>query len=164
MSNARILVSGNLALASYATVDEAVRTVGKPRTDLTVCEGADTARMLAPERQLWAPDVFAARTAKPACALSIVRAIICGALLAALVGVIASSFVSMRVSGERAAVEAVRYTEVAVASGDSLWSLASEHPVEGFDTSRTVELIRHRNGLTSGTLRAGMSIEVPVAI
>lgn len=161
MSNARFLVSGNLALAPHAAGAVPTRA---PHGNLTVCEGARSTCVLAPERQLWAPDVFAGRAAKPACALSIARAIVCGVLLVVLAGVIASSFVSARVSGERAAMEAVRYTEVAVASGDSLWSLASEHPVEGLDTARTVELICDRNGLASGTLYAGMSIEVPEAM
>ena len=161
MSNARFLVSGNLALAPHAAGAVPARA---PHGNLTVCDGVCSTRALAPECQLWAPDVFAAHTAKPACVLSIVRAIVCGAVLVVLAGVIASSFVSARVSGERAAMEAVRYTEVVVASGDSLWSLASEHPVDGLDAARTVELIRDRNGLTSGTLRTGMPIEVPAAM
>lgn len=156
MNSARILVSGNLALASHA-----VEAPARPR--LTVIEGTCAVRAVAPERQLWAPDRFAARTAKRSSAASLVRFVIAGIVLTALAGALAFSFVSARMESERMAAASARRTEVSVAQGDSLWSLASEHPVEGLDTAKTVALIRDWNGLANGALSVGAVLTVPAA-
>lgn len=157
MNSARILVSGNLALASHA-----VETVAVPvRPRLAVIKGAGTVHAVDSERQLWAPDVFAAHTAKRSTAISSVYSIMAGVVLAVLVGVLAFAFVSARIESERAVIAATQRTEVSIAVGDSLWSLASEHPIEGLDTAKTVELIREWNGLTTGTLTIGAALMVP---
>jgi Tfp pilus assembly protein FimV len=50
---------------------------------------------------------------------------------------------------------------VRVESGQTLWSLAAEHPVEGSTTEQTAEAIARLNGLKGGRLVAGTSVRVP---
>lgn len=52
---------------------------------------------------------------------------------------------------------------VRVESGDSLWSLAAAHPVEGLNTDQTVQLIRQVNEIDGSTLHAGQLLHVPDA-
>lgn len=52
-------------------------------------------------------------------------------------------------------------TEYAVASGDSLWAIASAHPIEGHATSYVVKWIAARNGLDSGLIVPGQALMVP---
>ena len=48
-----------------------------------------------------------------------------------------------------------------VHTGDSLWSLAEEHPVEGLTTQETSDMIRSVNHLERGSLDAGAVLKVP---
>ena len=50
---------------------------------------------------------------------------------------------------------------VLVHDNATLWDLARAHPVEGLGTAQTVALIQERNGLTTGTIAAGQSLDVP---
>jgi hypothetical protein len=50
---------------------------------------------------------------------------------------------------------------VRISSGDTLWSIASAHPVPGLDTAATVDLIAELNGLDGFTLVAGDTVLVP---
>lgn len=160
MNSDHTLVYGNLALASRA-IEGTVAPAAPSYACLTLVDGSHSVRLLAPERQLWAADAVAARAAKPCSAASLVRCIALGALLAVLACVIAFSFVSARTAHEEAIIAASPRIEVSVAPGDSLWSLASAHPLEGLDTSRTVDLIKEWNGLASGTLQVGTVLFVP---
>ena len=56
----------------------------------------------------------------------------------------------------------VTYETVRVHTGDSLWSLAEEHPVEGLTTQETSDMIRSANHLERGSLDAGAVLKVPV--
>lgn len=49
---------------------------------------------------------------------------------------------------------------VEVFEGDSLWTLAEEHPVSGLTTQETTELIRAWNDLDHATLQPGMELLV----
>jgi len=49
-----------------------------------------------------------------------------------------------------------------VEPGDTLWSLASTHPVQGLDTMRTAELIAELNGIEDSGLTAGSVVLLPV--
>lgn len=51
---------------------------------------------------------------------------------------------------------------VLIQPGDTLWSVASDHPVPGVDTARLVARIQTMNGLESSRLVAGDTIVVPV--
>jgi hypothetical protein len=50
---------------------------------------------------------------------------------------------------------------VRISSGDTLWSIASEHPVTGLDTAGTVDLIGEINDLDGSELVAGDTVLVP---
>jgi LysM repeat protein len=52
--------------------------------------------------------------------------------------------------------------EITVVSGDSLWDIAEEHPVDGLDTVETVDLIRRWNDLDSSMLTPGSTLLVPI--
>ena len=160
MNSARVLVSGNLALAPQA-IERSAAPAASSCARLTLVSGSRPVRTLASERQLWAPDAVAARAAKPCGSASLIRCIALGTVLTVLACVIAFSFVSTRTAREQAIVAASSRIEVSVAPGDSLWSLAAAHPVKGLDTSRTVNLIREWNGLASGTLQVGEVLSVP---
>lgn len=61
------------------------------------------------------------------------------------------------------AVATVETTSVAVSAGDSLWSIAAEHGVDGLSTQDVVEVIRELNEFEQGTLQPGMELVVPVS-
>lgn len=50
---------------------------------------------------------------------------------------------------------------VQVQSGETLWSVAKTHPVDGFTTAQTSEAIARLNNLPSSTLTAGQTLLVP---
>ena len=52
-------------------------------------------------------------------------------------------------------------TEVVVQSGDTLWSLAQSHPLEGLSVDETVSIIRSWNDVPEGLVYPGMEIVVP---
>lgn len=51
--------------------------------------------------------------------------------------------------------------QVNVEPGDSLWSLAREHPIPGLSTNEVVSRIRELNDLDSSLLRPGEQLMVP---
>ena len=61
------------------------------------------------------------------------------------------------------ASNAVQFQEVKVSPGESLWSLAEEHPAAGLSTRETSDLIRSKNHLTHGSLSAGSYLKVPAS-
>lgn len=58
--------------------------------------------------------------------------------------------------------ESVETVSHLVKPGETLWSIASAHTAPGEDVRRTVALIRSANGMQSGTVRAGVTITIPV--
>lgn len=54
----------------------------------------------------------------------------------------------------------VRTALVRVESGETLWSLAQSHPVEGLTTEQTADLIAEMNGVT-GPIHVGSELKVP---
>ena len=58
--------------------------------------------------------------------------------------------------------ESVATVSHVVKAGETLWSIASAHTPPGEDVRRTVVLIRSANGMRSGTVRAGVTIAIPV--
>lgn len=86
-------------------------------------------------------------------ALAIVSVLALGSLVFAMD--VSSSYARTR-DFERVATE-----QVAVSSGDSLWTLAEEHPVPGRSTAEVVDFIREQNSLSSSTVVAGQRLLVP---
>ncbi|MXZ68546.1 MAG: LysM peptidoglycan-binding domain-containing protein [Acidimicrobiia bacterium] len=58
--------------------------------------------------------------------------------------------------------ESVATVSHVVKAGETLWSIASAHTAPGEDVRRTVALIRSANGMPSGTVKAGVTIAIPV--
>lgn len=75
--------------------------------------------------------------------------------------VLATSVFSARHAAYADSVANVTYESVRVQSGDSLWSLAQEHPIEGLSTQETSDMIRSVNHLEHGSLDAGAHLKVP---
>ena len=75
--------------------------------------------------------------------------------------VLATSIFSARHAAYAESVSNVTYETVRVQSGDSLWSLAQEHPIEGLSTQETSDMIRNVNHLEHGSLDAGAHLKVP---
>lgn len=50
---------------------------------------------------------------------------------------------------------------VRVEAGDTLWSIASAHPVPGLRTEQTVDLIRRTNGMEGSVVYVGQLLDVP---
>lgn len=51
--------------------------------------------------------------------------------------------------------------EVVVSSGDSLWSIAESHGIEGLTTAQTVDALVAWNGLVDSTITPGQTLVVP---
>jgi len=50
---------------------------------------------------------------------------------------------------------------VKVEAGDTLWSIASAHPVPGLSTEETVDLIRRTNGMEGSVVYIGQLLDAP---
>lgn len=70
--------------------------------------------------------------------------------------------VAMWLGGARAA-SAHDTATVRVRAGETLWTLAHRHAVDGQSTEQTAQLIADLNGLQGGELRQGQEIKVPRA-
>ena len=75
--------------------------------------------------------------------------------------VLATSIFSARHAAYAESASNVTYETVRVQSGDSLWSLAQEHSVDGLSTQETSDIIRSVNHLEHGSLDAGDVLKVP---
>ena len=89
---------------------------------------------------------------------------VCFALAAAIalaicvVSMVSSNVISSRI---QSSVSTVPSTEYVVVSGDSLWSIAETHPMEGHSASEVVTWIMERNGLEGGLIVPGQHLAVP---
>lgn len=73
-------------------------------------------------------------------------------------------FVSAGISARQGqALETIPTISVTVHGGDSLWSLAEEHPVTGYSTQEVVTWIKACNSLDSANIQAGQAILVPTS-
>lgn len=97
----------------------------------------------------------------PACVALKVPTIVAVAVVLTLFFVLATSIFSARHAAYAESVSNVTYETVRVQSGDSLWSLAQEHPIEGLSTQETSDMIRNVNHLEHGSLDAGAHLKVP---
>ena len=52
---------------------------------------------------------------------------------------------------------------VTVMPGDSIWSIAEEHPVEGCSTSEVVDFISEQNELSTSMITSGQHLYVPAS-
>ena len=145
--NATDMVQGNLALKLDTPVSPAFTVVKGGRSN------------------------FQAVTTKPvrnqhASAASAPVALKASTVVAVAVGFKRCFVLAMSVFSARHAAYAdsganVTYETVRVQSGDSLWSLAQEHPIDGLSTQETSDMIRSVNHLERGSLDAGAVLKVP---
>lgn len=81
---------------------------------------------------------------------------------AAVLAVIAFALIAAAMaSGDAARPAATSTRTVKVAAGETLWELASTHPIAGLSTAQTVERIAELNGLSTHNVTAGQSLNVP---
>ena len=145
--NAADMVQGNLALK--------LETPAAPA--FTVVKGGRSGFQTLPGKPVRSQCV-ATTSAPVALKASTIAAL---AVALTLFFVLATSIFSARHAAYAESVSNVTYETVRVQSGDSLWSLAQEHPIEGLSTQETSDMIRNVNHLEHGSLDAGVHLKVP---
>lgn len=145
--NATNMVQGNLALK--------LETPAAPA--FTVVKGGRSGFQTLPGKPVRSQCV-ATTSAPVALKASTIAAL---AVALTLFFVLATSIFSARHAAYAESVSNVTYETVRVQSGDSLWSLAQEHPIEGLSTQETSDMIRNVNHLEHGSLDAGVHLKVP---
>lgn len=145
--NATNMVQGNLALK--------LETPAAPA--FTVVKGGRSGFQTLPGKPVRSQCV--ATTSAPVALKA--STIVALAVALTLFFVLATSIFSARHAAYAESVSNVTYETVRVQSGDSLWSLAQEHPIEGLSTQETSDMIRNVNHLEHGSLDAGAHLIVP---
>lgn len=145
--NATDMVQGNLALKLEAPAAPAFTVVKGGRSGFQTLLGKPSR-----SQRVTTASVPAALKASTIAALAVALT---------LFFVLATSIFSARHAAYAESVSNVTYETVRVQSGDSLWSLAQEHPIEGLSTQETSEMIRSVNHLEHGSLDAGAHLKVP---
>lgn len=145
--NATNMVQGNLALKLETSAEYTFTVVQGGRSSfqpLTVKPARNQQAVAAPGRvALKVPTIVAV------------------AVALTLFFVLATSVFSARHAAYAESVSNVTYETIRVQSGDSLWSLAEEYPIEGLSTQETSDMIRNVNHLDHGSLAAGAHLKVP---
>lgn len=145
--NATNMVQGNLALKLETSAEYTFTVVQGGRSSfqpLTVKPARNQQAVAAPGRvALKVPTIVAV------------------AVALTLFFVLATSVFSARHAAYAESVSNVTYETIRVQSGDSLWSLAEEYPIEGLSTHETSDMIRNVNHLEHGSLAAGAHLKVP---
>lgn len=145
--NATNMVQGNLALKLETSAEYTFTVVQGGRSSfqpLTVKPARNQQAVAAPGRvALKVPTIVAV------------------AVALTLFFVLATSVFSARHAANAESVSNVTYETIRVQSGDSLWSLAEEYPIEGLSTQETSDMIRNVNHLEHGSLAAGAHLKVP---
>ncbi len=145
--NATNMVQGNLALKLEAPASTAFTVVKGGRSQVQ----AVAAKPVRAQRAVVA-------SAPAALKASTIVAI---AVAFTLFFVLSASVFSARHAAYADSVANVTYETVRVQSGDSLWSLAQEHPIDGLSTQETSDMIRSVNHLERASLDAGAVLKVP---
>lgn len=145
--NATDMVQGNLALK--------LETPAAPA--FTVVKGGRSGFQTLPGKPVRSQCV--ATTSAPVALKA--STIVALAVALTLFFVLATSIFSARHAAYADSVANVTYETIHVQSGDSLWSLAQEHSVDGLTTQETSDIIRSVNHLEHGSLDAGDVLKVP---
>lgn len=80
--------------------------------------------------------------------------------IAALV-LITVALIVATVLSSRSACPGVHGERTRIESGQTLWTLASQHPVTGLTTEQTADLIAQMNHIPDGPLAAGSTVRIP---
>lgn len=145
--NATDMVQGNLALKYETPVSPSFTVVKGGRCDFQ-------AMAAGPVRSKHAVAVSAPVALKASTIVAV-------AVAFTLFFVLTTSVFSARHAAYADSVANVTYETIHVHSGDSLWSLAQEHSVDGLTTQETSDIIRSVNHLEHGSLDAGDVLKVP---
>ena len=145
--NATDMVQGNLALK--------LETPAAPA--FTVVKGGRSGFQTLPGKPVRSQCV--ATTSAPVALKA--STIVAVAVAFTLFFVLSASVFSARHAAYADSVANVTYETIHVQSGDSLWSLAQEHSVDGLSTQETSDIIRSVNHLEHGSLDAGDVLKVP---
>lgn len=151
MSNMNMMVQGNLALK----FDEPARAEAPARPTFTVIEGARRYDLERPRSARTASTVNTAPVSKAMISLFISAACVALAIICSIFAARTTAYADI---AQQTPLETVH-----VAEGDTIWSLAEHHPVDGLSTYETVKLIESQNSLSSSALAAGQDILVPVS-
>ncbi|WP_102337458.1 LysM peptidoglycan-binding domain-containing protein [Collinsella provencensis] len=143
------MVYGNLALSPQ-----------EPNNGFTVVSGGKQSLTVAPQRQFFAPDVYPHAVASSFLLSAKMFAVAIALTLICILG-IACGISYARFATQNAVLEETAQMEVKIQPGESLWNLAETHPINGLNTSETVEVIKNWNGLSSSMLHPGESLVVP---
>lgn len=145
--NAMKMVQGNLALK--------LETPAAPA--FTVVKGGRSAIQsvaVKPVRSQRSSVVTAPVALKPSTIVAVAVAL-------TLFFVVSTTVFSARHAAYADSLANVTYETIRVQSGDSLWSLAEDHPIDGLSTQETSDVIRSVNHLDRGSLDAGVDLKVP---
>lgn len=82
--------------------------------------------------------------------------------LAIIVVLVFAVIAAALASGPSSRPKAVRTSTIRVSAGQSLWTIAAEHPIAGLTTQQTVDAIRRSNHLSGSTIAEGVVLRVPV--
>ena len=145
--NATDMVQGNLALK--------LETPAAPA--FTVVKGGRSGFQTLPGKPVRCQCV--ATTSAPVALKA--STVVAPAVALTLFFLLATSIVSARHAAYAESASNVTCETVRVQSGDSLWSLAQEHSVDGLTTQETSDIIRSVNHLEHGSLDAGDVLKVP---
>ena len=97
---------------------------------------------------------------QPCSSLSPRTVLVASACVLAVLAVLFGGLASRQVAFDAALASQSRI-EVAVERGDTLWSIASAHPIDGMSQVDTVEVLKSWNGLEQASLQPGMVLSVP---
>lgn len=114
----------------------------------------------APRMRVRLATAAASPTARPALVLS--HRLAAGFLIASLVICLSVTLGvdAFRSQGVATATSSLSTTQIVVSQGDSLWSLARSHPIDGLSDQETVHWLESENSLSSGSLTVGQELSV----
>lgn len=91
------------------------------------------------------------------------RRLVTIAEIIALVAIVISLIVGTLATSAGCDTQAEATTRVFVEQGDTAWTIATQHSINGQTTEQTARQIAELNGATSGGISARTTIEVPTA-
>jgi LysM repeat protein len=84
-----------------------------------------------------------------------------GLELAIILALVAAVIAAALLSGPRTTATPARTSAIKVGAGQSLWSIATEHPMPGMSTQQAVDAIKRANHLEGSTIAEGSTLRVP---
>ncbi len=78
-----------------------------------------------------------------------------------IVALVVAVIVAAVLSGPASPPKPAHQSTIKVRAGESLWSIAAEHPVAGQTTPQTVDTIRQSNHLTGSFVAEGSVLRIP---